>query len=139
MNFLKAIFKSRNSKTSLTDKEVEKIINRYGEVLQFSAPPPGGVADVKKLPYSKEKIKAAILQAITVSNDKNLNESLKAAYVQLADWQEGVGEQDIGFDFSNPDSVTPEQVLLQGEDLQKWTNIVIQEQEKLIQELKDIK
>ena len=138
MNLLKAIFKPSKNAASLTDREVEDIKNKYGHAMEHLSPPPGGVADAKKLPCSKDTIKKAILRALEVSNDNNFREVLKVGYIQLSDWQDGVGDTDIGLDFSNPEEVSPEKLLEQKSRLEKRTPIVPAEQEDLVKELKKL-
>jgi hypothetical protein len=45
----------------MTPSLAEKIIQDYGAILQSSAPLPGCVADVSKLPHPRERIKEALV------------------------------------------------------------------------------
>lgn len=75
------------------------IVNRYGAFMRSSAfPAPGCVADTKKLPYEKEAIKVAFVLLMKLCNDPEKKEFLKYGYVSLANFQDGVGETDLGLD-----------------------------------------
>ena len=75
------------------------IVNRYGAFMRSSAfPAPGCVADTKKLPYEKEAIKVAFVLLMKLCNDPEKKEFLKYSYVSLANFQDGVGETDLGLD-----------------------------------------
>jgi hypothetical protein len=67
---------------------VQKIVNDYGAAL---ASRNGLFADASELPYPKPVIKAAILAAISITSDEKMRALLKANFMSLADWQEGIG------------------------------------------------
>ena len=71
----------------------------------YHAPTPGCVADAGKLPYPKEKIKYALIIGLKATDDPKMCEMLKFAFIQLADWQEGIGESDKGPDLSKFDLI----------------------------------
>jgi len=81
-------------------EEMNKIVQEYGSAMVNCGPPPGGVADASKLPYPKSKIKKAIIQALQLDDAPEMATSLKGGYTQLSDWQEGVGDANIGLDLS---------------------------------------
>jgi hypothetical protein len=81
-------------------EEMNEIVQEYGNAMVNCGPPPGGVADVSKLPYPKSKIKKALIQALQLADDPEMTISLKGGYTQLSDWQEGVGDANIGRDLS---------------------------------------
>lgn len=81
-------------------EEMNKIVQEYGSAMVNCGPPPGGVADASKLPYPKLKIKKAIIQALQLADDPGMATSLKGGYTQLSDWQEGVGDANVGLDLS---------------------------------------
>lgn len=140
----KLFFGGRDSlPATMSGQEAEKIIQIYGAVLQTQAPAPGSVAETRKLPFPKEKIKTALIIGLKTTIDQQLKEMLKVGYIQLADWQEGVDENDQGLDLSNMDlSIDPvklaQQILTQGSGHEKWQPVVQAEQEKLKQELIDL-
>jgi hypothetical protein len=145
MGILKKLFGSGSTTTpaTMSEEEAEKIIQAYGAVLQTQAPPPGCVADTDKLPFPKQKIKAALIISLKATTDQRMREMLKVGYIQLADWQEGVGETDQGLDLPNVDLnddpvKLAQQVLAQGSGYEKWQPVVEAEQEKLKQELVDL-
>ena len=85
-------------------RESELIINAYGKTLEHLAPVPGTVADESKLPFPKSRIKQAILCALKASQQPTQKQVLKVAYLQLADFQPGVGSKNVGLDLSNVDA-----------------------------------
>jgi hypothetical protein len=66
----------------------QKIVNDYGAALESRK---SSFADVSELPYLKSVIKAAILAALAITGDEKMRDVLKANFVSLADWQEGIG------------------------------------------------
>lgn len=120
-----------------------KVVQAYGKILETSAPVPGTVDDAEKLPYSKQQIKEAIVAALRSTDDPQTKEHLKVGYIQLSDWQEGVGESDQGFDVSALDMSQDTEslakaVLEQSSGSEKWTAISQKEQETLKQELQEL-
>ena len=117
-----------------------EIVQKYGRTLEFDAPTPGSVADLNKLPYPKQKIKEALIQAMKITSDPQIKDHLKIAFISLADWQEGVGGEDIGFDFSKPDF--PQDIIKRaertseiGDEVMKWMQISELERQQLTAEL----
>ncbi|QYZ66994.1 MAG: hypothetical protein HPY30_13990 [Gammaproteobacteria bacterium (ex Lamellibrachia satsuma)] len=131
---------SSNGSVDLPSNNIETIVQEYGGVLENSAPAPGCVSDSKNLPYSKQEIQQALIAALNLSTDPQIKEHLKTGYISLADWQDGVGDSDIGLDVSTLDMSQDTQalakaVLEQSEGSEKWNVLVRQEQEVLKQEL----
>ena len=127
----------------MTPDVAEKIIQDYGAVLETSAPTPGCVADVDNLPHSKERIKQAIALVLPQTEETQMREALKVGYLQLADWQKGVGSEQIGMDLMNIDPGADtleraEYVISQREAMEKWTPIIEAELEALKAELEDL-
>ena len=145
MGFIKKWFSRGRSDPAATISKLDaaNIIKAYSDVLQTQAPKPGNVADVRLLPFSKEAIKEALIIVLRDTTDPTKIERLKGSYIRLAEWQEGVGESDQGLDISkmnlNDDTEKlARQVLAHGIDREKWQSTVIDEQEKLKQELIDL-
>jgi hypothetical protein len=68
--------------------EVQKIVAAYiSQLLSRKSSP----LDASELPYPKATIKLALIAAITVTEDSKMREQMRSAFVQLADWQEGIG------------------------------------------------
>ena len=83
---------------------LNKIASDYGAVLASSAAPaPACVADARKLPHPKEDIKKALVYALRLVEDPQMRSALKICYISLANWQEGVGDTDVGLDFRKID------------------------------------
>ncbi len=104
MSILRKIFGAKQrSQEELLQKAISGangVVNDYGDFMQSSAfPIPGFIADTKKLPHEKETIKSAIILCLKLCEDSKMKEMLKAAYISLADFQNDVGETDVGFDF----------------------------------------
>ena len=64
-------------------------------------------SDASELPFPKPAIKAALVFAIKESDDPTIREQLKAAYVMLADWQDGIGPGPHSFEFSPAELADP--------------------------------
>jgi hypothetical protein len=123
-----------------TDTDFVHIVQAYGRILETSAPVPGSVADASKLPYPKHQIKDAIIAALRSTDDPRIQEHLKVAYIQLSDWQEGVGESNQGldastFDMSQDTEALAKSVLGQSVDSERLRTVTQREQEMLKQEL----
>lgn len=89
------VWMSRKSRAiSMTDvrtnlpAELQKIVVAYGDALASRKSRP---TDASQLPYPKATIKSALIAAIAVTEDAKMREWLRSAFVQLADWQEGIG------------------------------------------------
>ena len=132
---------SQSARGNLTAINVEEIIQAYGVVLTESPPMPGIVADVARRPYSKSRIKRAILIALSTINDLAQKEPLKIGYIQLADFQEGIGSTDIGLNLPGIDlenasaEELAKEVLSQIEGSEDWQPLVLKKQEVLHLEL----
>jgi hypothetical protein len=125
---------------TLAPAVAEKIVQDFGAVLASAAPAPGCVADVRKLPHSKERIKQALVFALRMTKEPQTREQLKIGYISLADWQEGVGDAAVGIDLTNidpnPDPVElAKRITSQGAAAEKWMPKVKAEQEVLKAEL----
>lgn len=79
------------------------VIQAYGKALETDAPAPGCVADEGKLPYTKDTIKAAIVAGLKDTTDDHIKDLLKAGYIQLSQWQPGVGLTNQGLDLASFD------------------------------------
>ena len=131
---------NRGQTSDSADTDFVSIVQAYGKILETSAPVPGTVADASKLPYPKQQIKDAIVAALRSTDDPQMKEHLKVGYIQLADWQEGVGETNQGLDVSaldmNQDAESlAKAVFEQSSGSEKWTAMAQKEQEDLKQEL----
>ena len=78
----------------------EDVVTAFCYALEHFAPTPGCVADESELPYPKETIKQALLWRMHRTSDADFRDSLKVAFVALADWQEGVGPEHRGLDIA---------------------------------------
>ena len=132
---------TRASATGLDIETARGIVQDYKVFLETSAPMPGRVADVSELPHSKDLIKDAISVCITVLGDPQLTEHLKYGYLMLSAWQNGVGANTLGPDFSQLDlDIDPlelaQQIQEQSAPMEKWSPVIKAEQAKLTSELR---
>jgi hypothetical protein len=81
--------------------DVREIARAYGAVL---ASRKSMYADASALPYPKRTIKSALIAALSVIEDAQTREDLKAAYVMLAEFQEGIGAGPYPWELSATDS-----------------------------------
>jgi hypothetical protein len=125
---------------AMRPREAAAIIQEFGAVLEFHAPAPGCVADTSKLPYSKQRIKDAVILGLYMNRDLRVRELLKGTLLALADWQDGVGEIDQGSDLLNADlNGAPHEVAKAvaalAEYQEKWETVISAEREALKREL----
>ena len=116
----------------------EVIIRAYGKAIETSPVTPGCVADVRTLPYSKEKIKSALVLALKFTQDRLMRRQLKAGYLRLADYQANVGPnyQVIEAEIQTPANERPPgDTRIKRAD---WADIVAQEKRQLRAELKEL-
>ena len=128
---------------SQTKDTMSTIIQAYGKTLEMEAPAPSCVADESKLPYPKDTIKKAIIAGIKSTDSQQMKEHLKVGYIQLSDWQPGVGSTNKGLDMStidiNQDTESlAKAVLAQSTGSENWTDRAQKEQETLKQELQEL-
>lgn len=133
----------KESNSGSSDTKFVEILQSYGKILETAAPAPGTVADVNKLPYTKQQIKKAIIAALRSTGDSQMKEHLKVAYIVLSNWQEGVGEVNRGLDVSaldmNQDAESlAKAVLEQSSGAEYWTAKAQKEQETLERELQEL-
>jgi len=136
--------KEATSDATMTPRIAVEIIQRFGSVLENEAPVPGCVADVTKLPFPKEKIREALIFGLRANVDPKMKEMLKTAYIELANWQRGVGPADQGIDTSKlnaEDDVESRarSVLAQTHRQEQWNDIVLKEQAYSKSELEALK
>jgi len=139
----KSLIRASNSSThSVTLKDAVEIIQAYAKCLENRALSTSVVTDSNKLPCSKEEIKAALLVAMNANIDPAQKKHLATGYVQLADFQSGVGDKVVGLDISNIDidadgvDALAEQVSQSQQDFDSWTLRIDAEQKLLLEELK---
>ncbi len=121
-------------------EEMNEIVQEYGSTMINCGPPPGGVADATKLPYPKWKIKKAIIQALQRADDSEIATSLKSGYVHLSDWQESVGDANVGLDLStfglDTDTSEREEAFLERQSqMEEWKDQVNNEIDSLRDDL----
>lgn len=139
MGFLKRILGGKKQ-SSASLEESREIVGGYCSFLEHSAPLSGTVADVKKLPYSKTKIKEAIVICLKSISDSRTRETIKSAYIWLSNWQEGVGEENLGPDLrkirnKDPMSIEVQRELEKYGEMENWSPIIEIETKELKAEL----
>ena len=146
MGIFNRLFKRDTSSTDQHDLSIEaaqQIVQQYRLFLEDSAPLPGRVSDVSRLPHRKEVIKDALLVCIRAFRDPSLTEHLRHGYLMLSAWQSGVGQHDLGPDFTQLDlEADPMELaeLIQQKSVaaNKWTPLIKSEQAMLESELQAI-
>ena len=68
-------------------QQAEEVARAYAELLGRSPADVGEVRDAHELPFAKEAIRHALLMLLAALPAPALRESLRLAYVRLADWQ----------------------------------------------------
>ena len=142
MGLFKKIFGSKDKSTdsTMTFQQAADIAGAYGDVLVSIVP--GAIADASKLPHSKPIIKQALITLLKTNKDPQMIEHLKSSYWLLADWQDGVGQTNIGFDPSSID-ITADPVELAKQlsaqsGNKEWTEKADKERQQLRAELGDL-
>jgi hypothetical protein len=103
---LNRLFEGRLLQPSLTTEEMKaredavndalKCIAIYSNLMNSSSFPGNGfVADACKLPLNKKTLIAAFKTVLKTTKDREMKKYLKKCYVTLANFQPGVGMQDI--------------------------------------------
>jgi hypothetical protein len=134
MGLLSKLFgRKAESAPSMTTQRAVEIINKFGSVLEHEAPAPGCVADVTKLPFPKDQIRQALIIGLRANSDPKMKEMLKVAYIELANWQPGVGSVDQGLDASKLNlsgdiEALADKVLAQTQRQEEWAEAVRREQ-----------
>lgn len=126
-----------------TNTEAEEVVQRYRRIMVDDATSLGCVADERKLPDSKERIKKALLLFLAEEDDEQAREHLKTGYILLANFQPGVGEENVGIHVTNKDMAgSPEsertKVVTQSDVYEKWQPIVDKEFEELVNDLRKL-
>jgi hypothetical protein len=139
MGIFKRLFGQRAKAASspLTDAEAVKIITAYGKALLDRK---SSYGDVSELPYSKERIKEALIIGIQQTRDSKLREQLKGAYVGLAEWQAGFGNRRAARELTGEDLKDPtkamKRILDGGRDFLKLPEEVAAEAALMVADLK---
>ena len=131
---------ARQESAGVDIARAQSVVQDYRVFLEASAPLPGRVADEHQLPHSKELIKHAISVCISVIRDPQLTEHLKHGYLMLSAWQKGVGDANLGVDFTQLDlDIDPialaDIIQRESDVMSKWTPMIKAEQSILRAEL----
>jgi hypothetical protein len=143
MGMFNRLFKkvsARQDTLGLDMATAQSVVQDYRLFLETSAPLPGRVADERQLPHSKEHIKQAISVCISTIRDPGLNEHLKHGYLLLSAWQNGVGDENLGVDFTQLDLETDpvelaDQIQRESDVMSTWNPLIKAEQSVLLTEL----
>jgi hypothetical protein len=121
--------------------EALQIIQEYGFIMLNKSPAPFYISDVSKLPYPKHRIKEALMMALRVNGKEQMMDALKIGYLQLANWQEGVGEVDmaVGAVESNESATERiKRVTSNHAEVDEWCALIEEERVKLKSDLVSI-
>ena len=133
-----------NSKVKSNHVDSQQIVKDYANTIERSAPLPLTVSDTKHLPYSKSIIKEAIINELKNTNDENLKGYLKYGYTLLANWQDNVGDHDVGINLQNVDLDTgnPKNHIKnfqkQSNQYNEWKQLIEEEEKNLKKELEQL-
>ena len=121
----------------------QRMVLDYARYLERSAPMPGQIVDATRLPHDKSTLRDALLFCIGNSSDPRLEEHLKAGYLMLSAFQEGVGEPGQGHDFASLDLEADildiaHQLETEQEDTGEWRAMATLELEQMRQELYEL-
>jgi len=124
----------------ITDRGADDhaLIGAYGAAIGEHAEGGGVVSDVRKLPTSKSKLRAALLRLIKSSDDAEQAEYLRNAYLLLAEFQPDVGSQVIEIDSIQERSDVSEEaarIAKQVDACMRWQTLVLDESGKLAADL----
>jgi len=120
----------------------DALVRAYGTVLEGTAD--ALVVDANRLPASKHEIKDAILEALRKTTDPRRRGFLQNAYIDLAMFQPGVGEEPIRFDASPtsaPDGyeaivAVASSIVERNPEIKRWSGVMAKESEQLLDELR---
>lgn len=119
-----------------------EIVSAYGTVLE-AGPVPGTVTDERELPYPKQTIKQALLILLKTTTDPQMRGNLKAGYICLSDWQQGVGPNRVGFDIRTIDQTgdalsIAKRIAATEEAAKPWLAKAEEENKTLVAELREM-
>lgn len=128
--------KASNNVAFMRFDRAHRIVREYADFLQTSSPMPGCVADVKQLPHAKAQIKDAIGVYVNKIREDAVTEELKHGYLMLSAWQDGVGEESLGLDFTQLDldedpQLVAEMIQEQSASIGKWKPVIEADQAEL--------
>lgn len=128
---------------SMADRKAAEIVHRYGKIRLIDAPEPNAVVDEGKLLDSKGRIKKALLWCLAEEEDEQIREHLRTGYVLLANFQPGVGEENIAVGVRKTDNGSSwdsddAEMLRQSEAYEKWRLIVDEERQELMSDLEKL-
>jgi len=128
MGILSKLF-GKKKHTVISPDIAENIIQIYGAHMEKDTQSPLCVADVKKLPFPKEQIKEALVIGMKATSALYTREMLKIGYLNLANYQEGVGEVNKGIDIFVSDLYddirkVAQNYIHQYDDFEKWNSRV---------------
>lgn len=125
MRWLRSLF---GGSTKSTDAQrlvaaAGDLVAAYGEALEAQANSGSMFSDTSALPVKKETIKAALKLLIRVNTDTQKREQLRAAYLMLANFQPGVGDQILTLDAGEPPPIDG--------DIQAYAAGVVEQMDRL--------
>ena len=119
-----------DSRSSMTVNDAVTIIQNYCCIMLHKSPASFYISDANKLPYPKDTIKQALVIALRANAKQQVMDVLKIGYLQLANWQEGVGESDLAIgavDYAEDNAEAVRRVTLNFEEVDAWNAILIKE------------
>jgi len=142
-NVIKIESKYDSLEDKLSNEDAETIVKEYANTIEHNSPLPLTVSDTKNLPYSKNKIKKAILVVLQNTTNEQGITYLKHGYTFLSNWQDNVGDEDIGVNLLDKDldsddaSQHIQDFQEQSRKYNEWKDLVESEEKQLIRELEE--
>ena len=129
------------SRSRMSISDAIMIIQDYGYIMLHKSPAPFYISDVNKLPYPKENIKQALMMALSVNGEEQTMDALKIGYMQLANWQEGIGDVDFAIGAVDSDEGASERIkriISNYEEVDEWCELIEEERVMLKSDLVSI-
>lgn len=129
------------SHSSMAVNDAIEIAQDYGGIMLHKSPAPFYISDVNKLPHPKDSIKQALMVILRTNGKQQVMDALKIGYLQLANWQEGVGETDLALGMvdnaiNGVDSVRG--ATIHPDEVDRWNDVLEEERIMLKDDLVSI-
>jgi len=117
------------------------IIQDYGRIMLHKSPAPFYISDINKLPHPKDTIKQALMMVLSVNGKEQIMDALKIGYMQLANWQEGIGDVDFAIGAIDSDEGVKQRIkriISNYEEVDEWCALIEEERVMLKSDLVSI-
>jgi hypothetical protein len=114
--------------------EALRLVSKLGEMMQRE---PISIRDTKRLPVSKEEMKAALKLLWSTLQTPDQRHHVEIAYLSLAYFQDGVGDTSISP--ALPPNATPQEATELLRPFQEWSDKVRTEGDTLMREIEALR